>query len=70
MNTTNWNLRNLTVQTHSGLRWSDVDQRLKDWWHGIVSRSELESLDDRCLQDIGILRGTMNLEAVKPFWMS
>ena len=66
----NADLRNLTVQTHSGLRWSDVDQRLKDWWQSIVSRSELESLDDRCLQDIGVSRGTTNIEAVKPFWMS
>jgi uncharacterized protein YjiS (DUF1127 family) len=56
MNTVNSDLRNLTVQTHGGLRWSKVDQQLKDWWHDMVSGFELESLDDRCLQDIGISR--------------
>jgi uncharacterized protein YjiS (DUF1127 family) len=30
----------------------------------------LEGLDDRSLQDIGISRGTTDLEAAKPFWMS
>jgi len=70
MNTINSDLRNLTVQTHSGLRWSDIKRQLADWQHNIRSRSELECLDDRCLQDIGISRGTTSLEAAKPFWMS
>ena len=38
----------------SGLRWSDIKRQLTDWQHSIRSRSELEGLDDRCLQDIGI----------------
>jgi uncharacterized protein YjiS (DUF1127 family) len=50
MNTSNSDLRNLTVQTHSGLRWSDIKRQLTDW-------RQLEGLDDRCLQDIGISRG-------------
>ena len=54
MKTVNSDLRNLTVQTHSGLRWNNVDQQLKAWWHDMVSGFELESLDDKCLQDIGI----------------
>jgi uncharacterized protein YjiS (DUF1127 family) len=70
MNTINWDLRNLTAQTHSGLCWSDIKRQLVDWQHNIRSRNELESLDDRCLQDIGISRGTTSLEAAKPFWMS
>lgn len=70
MNAINWDLRNLTVQTHSGLRWSDIKRQFTDWQHNIRSCSELESLDDRCLQDIGISRGTTDLEAAKPFWMS
>jgi uncharacterized protein YjiS (DUF1127 family) len=70
MNTINWDLRNLTVQTHSGLRWSDIKRQFTDWQHNVRSRSELESLDDRCLQDIGISRGTTDLEAANPFWMS
>ena len=63
MNKINRDLRNLTVQTHSGLRWSDIKRQLADWRH-------LEGLDDRSLQDIGISRGTTDLEAAKPFWMS
>jgi uncharacterized protein YjiS (DUF1127 family) len=64
MKTINWDLRNLTVQTHSGLRWSDIKRQLMDWRH-------LEGLDDRSLEDIGISRGTTDLEAAKqPFWMS
>jgi len=62
-------LKDLTVQTHSGLRWIDIKQQLADWRHNVRSRNELESLDDRCLQDIGISRGTTAFEACKPFWM-
>jgi hypothetical protein len=47
MNTINWGLRNLTVQTHSGLRWNDIKRQLTGWRH-------LEGLDDRGLEDIGI----------------
>jgi uncharacterized protein YjiS (DUF1127 family) len=61
VNIINRELRNLTVQTHSGLRWSDIKRQLTDW-------RQLEGLDDRCLQDIGISRGAANLEAAKPFW--
>jgi uncharacterized protein YjiS (DUF1127 family) len=62
MNIINWDLRILTVQTRSGLRWSDVKRQLTDW-------RQLEGLDDRCLQDIGISRSTASLEAAKPFCM-
>jgi len=60
MNTINWDLRNLTVQTHSGLRWSDIKRQLMDW-------RQFEGLDDRCLRDIGISRVTADLEAAQPF---
>jgi uncharacterized protein YjiS (DUF1127 family) len=63
MNNINSDLRNLTVQTHSGLRWSDIKRQLMDWRH-------LEGLDERSLQDIGISRGTRDPEAAKPFWVS
>jgi uncharacterized protein YjiS (DUF1127 family) len=61
MNKINWDLLNLTVQTHSGLRWSDIKRQLTDWRH-------LEGLDDRCLQDIGLSRSTANVETATPFW--
>ena len=47
MNAINWDLRNLTVQTHSGLSWTDIKRQLTGWRH-------LEGLDDRGLEDIGI----------------
>ena len=31
MNAINWDLRNLTVQTHSGLRWTDIKRQLTGW---------------------------------------
>jgi uncharacterized protein YjiS (DUF1127 family) len=55
MKSFSWDLRNLTVQTHSGLRWSDIKRQLTDWRH-------LEGLDDRCLEDIGISGDTTDLE--------
>ena len=36
MKSFNWDLRNLTVQTHSGLRWSDIKRQLTDWKHSIL----------------------------------
>jgi uncharacterized protein YjiS (DUF1127 family) len=70
MNSPNWDLRNLTVQTHSGLSWTGIKRQLMDWRHNIQSRIELESLDDRSLQDIGLTRCTADFEAAKPFWMT
>jgi uncharacterized protein YjiS (DUF1127 family) len=60
----------LTVQHQRGLRWSDVKQQVTEWWHFARSRYELESLDDRCLQDMGMSRCTADFEAAKPFWMA
>ena len=54
---------------HQGLRWNDVKQRLTIWWQYSCSRSELDCLSDKCLQDIGISRCTAEFEAAKPFWM-
>ncbi len=51
MNSFNRDLRNLTVQTHSGLRWTDIKRQLTGWRH-------LEGLDDRGLEDIGISCGS------------
>jgi hypothetical protein len=51
MNTINRDLRNLTVQTHSGLRWADIKRQPTGWRH-------LEGLDDRGLEDTGVSCGT------------
>ena len=54
----------------NGLRLSHVKQQLTGWWHNIRSRAELESLDERSLQDIGLTRCTADFEAAKPFWIA
>ena len=60
MNTINWDLRNLTVLTHSGLCWSDIKRQLADW-------RQLQGLDERCSRDIGLSCGTAFLETAKSF---
>jgi len=60
----------LAVQPHRGFRWSDAKQQITEWWHFARSRYELESLDDRSLQDMGMSRCTADFEAAKPFWMA
>ena len=59
----------LTVQPNRQLRWSEVKQRVTQWWHCARSRYELQGLDDRCLRDIGMSRCTADFESAKPFWM-
>jgi uncharacterized protein YjiS (DUF1127 family) len=60
----------LAEQPRSGLQWSDVKHEIADWWHCARSLHELESLDDRCLRDMGMSRSTTNFESAKPFWMA
>jgi uncharacterized protein YjiS (DUF1127 family) len=43
-------------------------ERMFTWQRRIADRRSLESLDDRMLQDIGITRGDVFVEANKPFW--
>jgi uncharacterized protein YjiS (DUF1127 family) len=59
----------LAEQPRSGLHWSDVKHEITAWWHSAHSLHELQSLDDRCLLDIGMSRRTANFESAKPFWM-
>ena len=53
-----------------GSHWQDVRRQLTGWWHAVRSRAELESLDDKSLQDIGLMRCTADFEAAKPFWIA
>jgi uncharacterized protein YjiS (DUF1127 family) len=55
---------------HRGLRWNDVRQKFAMCRQYSCSRSELDGLSDKCLQDIGISRCTAEYEAAKPFWMA
>jgi uncharacterized protein YjiS (DUF1127 family) len=59
----------LTGQLNRELRSSEVKQRVTEWWHCARSRHELQGLDDRCLQDIGMSRCAADFESTKPFWM-
>jgi uncharacterized protein YjiS (DUF1127 family) len=60
----------LAVQSNRNSRWNEVKRQITEWWHFARSRYELESLDDRCLHDIGMSRCTADFEASKPFWMA
>jgi uncharacterized protein YjiS (DUF1127 family) len=60
----------LTVHAHGGWRLSQVIRQASDWWNSARSRYELQNLDDRCLQDIGMSRCSADFEAAKPFCMA
>jgi uncharacterized protein YjiS (DUF1127 family) len=60
----------LAVQSQRNSRWNEVKRQIREWWHFARSRYELESLDERCLHDIGMSRCTADFEACKPFWMA
>ena len=59
----------LIVQFHRNWRWNEMKPQITEWWHCARSRHELESLDERCLHDIGMSRCTADFEVSKPFWM-
>jgi uncharacterized protein YjiS (DUF1127 family) len=63
-------LDHLTVQSQRISRWKEAKRRMIEWRHFARSRYELESLDDRCLRDIGMSRCTADFEASKPFWIA
>jgi uncharacterized protein YjiS (DUF1127 family) len=60
----------LTVHADGESRWNQVKRRVSDWWTSARSRYELQNLDDRSLQDIGMSRCSADSEAAKPFWMA
>ena len=59
----------LIVQSHRNSRWNEMKRQIAEWWRCARSRLELESLDDRCLHDIGMSRCTADFKVPKPFWM-
>lgn len=58
-----------TLRPRIGLRWSEVKQTVLEWRRRVRSRSELASLDEVGLQDIGVSRCSAEFEVSKPFWM-
>ena len=44
-------------------------RRVKDWRHEVRMHHQLMNLSDKCLQDIGIGRGAVELRSSKPFWL-
>jgi uncharacterized protein YjiS (DUF1127 family) len=59
-----------TVHANGDSRWTQVKWQVSGWWNSARSRYELQSLDDRCLQHIGMSRCSADFEAAKPFWMA
>jgi uncharacterized protein YjiS (DUF1127 family) len=56
-------------QNLRGPRWSRLRHLFSGWHHRERSRRELMNLSDRTLQDIGLSRGEIKLEASKLFWL-
>jgi uncharacterized protein YjiS (DUF1127 family) len=66
MSTVNLNVTSLRSR-YSSL-WGRLKLNLVEWWHRAVSRSELTSLSERELWDIGLTRSGAEFESDKPFW--
>ena len=49
---------------------NQLTKRIATWLARTTIRSELTALSDRALQDIGLSRRHMSVEACKPFWMA
>ena len=63
---------NLTItvgRRRHALSWGHVQQTVDEWRRRSHSRSELATLSDRSLRDIGLSRSPADFEAAKPFWM-
>jgi uncharacterized protein YjiS (DUF1127 family) len=43
-------------RAHGPSHWGQLNHVLGEWWQHLRSRSELESLDDSMLRDIGLSR--------------
>jgi uncharacterized protein YjiS (DUF1127 family) len=50
--------------------WSKLESLVREWWHRVRSRYELESLSERDLADMGMTRIDAFNEIQKPFWQA
>ena len=66
VSTMNWS----TARTFRFSCWSEVKRCFAEWRLRARSRSELITLNDWILRDIGVSRFDAKSEASKPFWMA
>jgi uncharacterized protein YjiS (DUF1127 family) len=52
----------------SRAHWGQLNHILGEWWQDLRSRSELESLDDSMLRDIGLSRREVGFGVSKQIW--
>jgi uncharacterized protein YjiS (DUF1127 family) len=57
------------LRSHTAWHWSHLKHGIGEWSRRVHSRSELMSLGDDALRDIGLSRCDAEFEACKPFWM-
>jgi uncharacterized protein YjiS (DUF1127 family) len=55
-------------QAHGPSHWGQLNHVLGEWWQHLRSRSELESLDDSMLRDIGLSRREVGFDVSKHIW--
>jgi uncharacterized protein YjiS (DUF1127 family) len=66
VSTMNWS----TARTFRFSCWSEVKRCFAEWHLRARSRSELITLNDLILRDIGVSHFDAKSEASKPFWMA
>ena len=55
-------------RAHGPSHWGQLNHVLGEWWQHLRSRSELESLDDAMLRDIGLSRREVGFDVSKHIW--
>jgi uncharacterized protein YjiS (DUF1127 family) len=55
-------------RAHGPSYWGQLNHVLGEWWQHLRSRSELESLDDSMLRDIGLSRREVGFDVSKHIW--
>ena len=55
-------------RAHGPSHWGQLNHVLGEWWQHLRSRSELESLDDSMLRDIGLSRREVGFDVSKHIW--
>jgi uncharacterized protein YjiS (DUF1127 family) len=61
-------LNTIAVHAHRG-RWAHVRQTVLEWRRRARSRTELMTVGERTLRDMGVSHASACFEASKPFWI-